>query len=390
MNPSSSFRQGSRLADGGIVIDNKADCFTSKDLAGLIDENKEASTKGLASMFATGLHVSNASEIEFDVVAEDSETGMTPAVEKCYLPPDIPDSAFYTKSYRPASYADSFTINNCERCPIRVPLEREYDFLSPDEKLIAHRIHALRTFERRRENRWEYDVSRIIENSAFWVRYQDEMGKETDRHFVRFPRHAALSGASVAVPWTDPSANIVCDLQQIIDIHEDIACRNVVKIILGANVAKCLQQSKQFNICKETACESDVMRFPSFSKNMRTPCSNMYDGLVDYGSYCEIDYFKYNAKIKGPDGVKRHILDPDCIYTVAVRPDQDPLTRMFSRFSRLTEGYVESEIMRVETYDERPDALTIDERYCGMPAPTIDNVFAKWRVKAPDPMMEAA
>ena len=385
---SSSYRPGSMLAESGILVD-KGGCFTTKELAGLIEENKEASDKGLATRYATGLHVTNADEIEFDVVAEDMEQGMTPAVAKCYLPPDIPDSAFYTKAFRPASYADSWTINNCERCPIRVPLEREYDFLSPDEKLIAHRTGALLVMQARRENRWEYDTARIIENSAFWVRYQDEMGKETERHFVRFPRHAALSGTAVAVPWSDPDANIVCDLQQMIDIHEDIACRSVVDIILGANVAKCLRQSKQFNICREDACESDVMRFPAFSSQMRTPCSNLFNGLLDFGSYCNIDYMTYNAKIKGPDGRKHYLLDPDCIYTVAKTPNMNALTRMFSRFSTLREGYVDDPVFRKETYDERPDALTIDERYCGMPAPTHDNVFAKWRVKAPEAMAEA-
>lgn len=384
---SSSYKPNSRLADGGILVD-KADCFSTKELAGLIEENKEASDKGLATRYATGEYTSDADEVEFDAVAEDLEQGMTPAVGKCYLPPDIPDSGFYTKAFRPASYADSWTINNCERCPIRVPLEREYTFLSPDDKLIAHRIQALRVMEARRENRWEYDVSRIIENSAFWVRYQDEMGKETERHFVRFPRHPALSGVATAIPWTDPNANIICDLQQIIDIHEDIACRPVVEIILGANVRKCLQQSKQFNICKQTACESDIMRFPAFSDQMRQPCSSMFNGLLDFGSYCNIDYLVYNAKIKGPDGRKHYLLDPDCIYTVARTPNMDALTRMFSRFSTLRDGFVDDPVWRHETYDERPDALTIDERYCGMPAPTHDNVFAKWRVKSPELMME--
>ena len=366
------------LGDDNLVIDA---CLETKELAGLLEDNKEESVKGLTTMFATHEHVTKAKVIEFDQIVEDGYHGMTPAVHKCYRPPDQPDTGFFTKEFRPASYADSWEINNCERCPMRVPLEREYDFLDADAKLMIQRIAALNVMESRRDNRWEYDISQLIQHNGFWVRYQDERGQETERHYVNFPRHTALSGAAVGTSWDDPNANIVNDLQEIVDIHSDIACRDVVKVILGENALKCIRNSSQFDLVEQNATISELRRRPLFSGELDSPCNNRFEGMRDVGSYCNIDYYTYNAKIKGPDGKLWPLLDPDSIYTVALRPNQHAISRMYSRFSTLRGGPVENKIWHREFYEERPDTLELDDRYCGMPGMLYDNVFASWKVK---------
>jgi len=356
-------------------------CLESRQLVGLLEDNKEDPTKGLTTMLATHTHISNEKVIEFDQIAEDGHHGMTPAVGKCYLPPDMPDQGFFTKEFRPASYADSWRINNCDKCPSRVPLEREYTMMDADQKLMIQRIAAMNIMNARRENRWEYDIAQLIQHSGYWVRYQDERGMETERHYVMYPRHEALNGVAVGTSWDDPNHDIICDLQQFVDIHSDIACRDVVAVFLGANVVKCLRQSKQFDLCGDNNCMSDKMRAPSFAREMVKPANDNFEGLRSFGSYENIDYYVYNWKVKGADGKLHHALDPDCVYTMALRPSQHAISRMYSRFTTLTDGPVESEVWHREFYERRPDTLEMDDRYCGMPGMLYDNVFAKWRVK---------
>lgn len=356
-------------------------CLESRELVGLLEDNKRETTKGLVSMFMTYTHLSNAKTIEFDQLVDESHFGLTPAVAKCYLPPDQPDHGFITKEFRPGSYADGFQINNCDRCPPRMPLEREYSMLSNDEKLMMWRVHALNVMKARRENRWEHDIAKIIENSGFWVRYQDERGQETDRSYVMFPRDSRLSGAAVGTPWSDSNANIKCDLQQFIDIHSDIACRDVVKVIMGANVIKHIRNHQQFDIQPQYATMSDLAFAPRFqgTSEMMEPCNHNFEGMKNIGSFCETDYYLHNGKWSDGNG-QIHYLDPDCVYTVALNAGQDAIGKLMSKFTTLLDGPVESEVWHREFYEKRPDTMELDDRYCGMPGLLYENVFAKWRV----------
>ena len=366
--------------DMGLTADA---CLESHELVGLLTDNKLQSSKGLTTMFATYSHTSDAKNIEFDQLINDTHFGMTPAVHKCYMPPDQPDSGFVTKTFRPASYADSWEINNCDRCPPKVPLERPYNSLNNDEKLMVQRIGALNIMEARRENRWEHDIASLIQESGFWVRYQDERGQETDREYVVFPRDSRLSGAATGTSWADPNANIKCDIQQFIDVHSNVACRQVRKVIFGANIMKCIRSHQQFDICLENAKLSDMGFAPRFqgTNEMMEPCNHMFDGMMNIGSYCEVDYYVNNSRYKDHNGQLQYFLDPDCVYTVALNVGQDAVAKLFSKFTTLKDGPVENEVWHREFYQERPDTLELDDRYCGMPGLLYENVFAKWRVK---------
>lgn len=356
-------------------------CLESRELVGLLEDNKQPTSKGLTAMFMTYEHLSDSRTIEFDQMIDESHFGLTPAVAKCFLPPDITESGFITKEFRPGSYADGFQINNCDRCPPRVPLEREYSMLGADEKLMMWRAYGLNVMRARRDNRYEHDIAQIIMNSGFWIRYQDERGNETDRFYVMYPRDARLSGAAVGTPWSDPNSNIKCDIQEFIDVHSDISCRPVYKVFFGANVMKHVRAHQHFDIVPQYGKLSDLRFAPNFtgSSDMMEPCNHMFEGMRDIGSFCEIDYYTYNARYKANGGL-HHFLDPDCVYTVALNPGQDAIGKLSSKFTTLRDGPVENDVWHREFYEARPDTMELDDRFCTMPGLMYENVFAKWRV----------
>ena len=352
-------------------------CLSSSELAGIIDCRKEDSNLMLASMFATGFYSTDKDKVEMDVIEDELDVGMMPFVPKCYHGPDLYDDGFYTQEFRPPSLSIRSQINNCDRCPMTMPGEREYTTLSQQEKLDVWRLSHLRKHDRMWDNRKEWFVASIMKDSGYDVRYQDEMGKETQRFRIEFPRNPWLDNV-VATSHDDPNANVVCDIEEFLQRHSEEAECNVNKVILGANVYKCWLKHRQFDLCGDQNCTSDLRRLGAF--DIDKPCVREYDGGFLWGTYCGVEYHVYNKKMKlTANGPKEYILDPDCIYTVCDEPD--PIWMMYSKFQPLFGPPVDGEMYRREYMVDRPEALEIETRVCGGAFMVKPNRFGKLRVK---------